>query len=93
MKTLITYNSETGNTKKIAEAIYQDIKGPKEILKIDEVLDVDSYDLIVVGFPIHQFGPSKKAIKFFDEKMNNKSVVLLITHAVLKDTLFANKQL
>ncbi len=31
MKVIVTYMSQTGNTKKVAEAIFQEIKGKKEI--------------------------------------------------------------
>ena len=31
MKTLVTYMSQTGNTKRVAEAIFKEIKGKKEI--------------------------------------------------------------
>ena len=47
MKILVTYYSESGNTKKLAEAIYDAIEEPgKEILPVQEVQSVDSYDLI-----------------------------------------------
>ncbi len=37
MKTLVTYMSQTGNTKKIAEAIYGELEGEKDIKPIAEV--------------------------------------------------------
>jgi len=37
VKTLVTYMSKTGNTKKVAEAIFDEINGEKEIKTIDEV--------------------------------------------------------
>ncbi len=35
MKVIVTYMSRTGNTKKVAEAIFQEIKGKKEIKPMD----------------------------------------------------------
>ncbi len=32
MKTLVVYSSKTGNTKKLASAVYESLKGEKEIL-------------------------------------------------------------
>ncbi len=32
IKTLVVYSSKTGNTKKLAGAVYESLKGKKEIL-------------------------------------------------------------
>jgi flavodoxin len=84
---------ETGNTKKLAETIYEFINGPKRILTFDQVNNVYEYDSVFVGFPIHEFGPSKKAREFFDEVINNKNVALFITHAMLKEAPLSNIQI
>ncbi|MGL4988632.1 MAG: flavodoxin family protein [Cetobacterium sp.] len=47
MKTLITYSSKTGNTKKIAEAIHEGIPNAT-ILPISDLINLD-YDLIFIG--------------------------------------------
>jgi len=54
-KTLVTYVSQTGNTKSIAEAIYTAIEGEKSIKSAEDVLDEDlkEYSLIFIGFPVH----------------------------------------
>lgn len=93
MNILVTYHSETGNTKKIAHAIYESIKEPKDLLTFDEVSDVDKYDLIFVGFPIHEFGPSKNAVKIFKERIANKKVALFVTHAMLEEAPLSNIQI
>jgi flavodoxin len=59
MKVLVTYMSQSGNTKKLAEAIYEEIQVEKEIRTWKEIESFDGYDMIFVGFPIHQFGVSK----------------------------------
>ena len=52
-KVLVAYMSKTGNTKKVAEVIYDEIQGEKEIKTIEEVESLNSYDLAFLGFPIH----------------------------------------
>ena len=44
MKSLVTYMSQTGNTKKIAEAIFEELPGEKEIKPLDEVFETDDAD-------------------------------------------------
>ena len=86
MKVLVAYMSKTGNTKKVAEAIFDEIKYEKEIKSIDEVNDIEGYDLAFLGFPIHGFGPDKKAKKFLEEHCTDKKrVALFITHASPED--------
>ena len=41
--------SQTGNTKKVAEAISQEIRGEEEIKPMSEVSDLDGCDLAFVG--------------------------------------------
>ncbi len=86
MKVLVTYMSKSGNTKKVAEAIFEEISDEKEIKTIDEVDSIEDYDLAFLGFPIHGFGPDKKAKKFLEEHCTDKKrVALFITHASPED--------
>ncbi|MFB0563605.1 MAG: flavodoxin family protein [Candidatus Lokiarchaeia archaeon] len=85
MKVLVIYWTQTGNTKKIAEAIYQEIKEKKEIKKLDQVDNLEGYDLTFVGFPINAFGPAAKAKKFLEENAKGKNIALFITHAAPED--------
>ena len=64
MKVLVGYMSKTGNTKKIAEAIYNEIEAEKEIKSLEEVNSLDGYDLAFLGFPVHAYGPDKKAYRW-----------------------------
>ena len=52
MKVLVTYMSKTGNTRKIAEAMYEEIDADKEIMPVDKVDNIRNYDLTFMGFPI-----------------------------------------
>ncbi|MFX1373408.1 MAG: flavodoxin family protein [Promethearchaeota archaeon] len=81
MKTLVTYMSQTGNTKKIAEAIYETISGDKEIKPLNEVESLENYGFTFIGFPIHQMGPPQIASKFIETKAKNRKIALFVTHA------------
>jgi len=50
MKTLVTYFSQTGNTKKVADAIYEAIEGEKEIKPVNEVESLEDYGIICLEF-------------------------------------------
>lgn len=82
MRTLVAYISETGNTKRIAQAIYDVIPGEKDFMPICDVPDSSIYDLIFMGFPVHQFGPDKKAkMRMKQHCVKGRKVALFITHA------------
>ncbi|MEA3378288.1 MAG: flavodoxin family protein [Nanoarchaeota archaeon] len=61
MKCLVIYDSVTGNTKKIADAIGNTINC--KVVKIDLFTSDKTYDLIFVGTPVHGAYPTKKVRK------------------------------
>ena len=81
MKVLVTYMSQTGNTKKVAEAIFQEIKGKKEIKPMEEVSSLDGFDLAFVGFPIQAGQPAAQAKAFLEQHSKGKNVAVFVTHA------------
>jgi len=82
MNVLVAYMTKTGNTKKIAEAIYGEIVGEKELKPIEAVESLDGYDVAFLGFPIHQMGPDKKTSKLLAKHcLKGRKIVLFITHA------------
>jgi flavodoxin len=53
MKALVTYCSQTGNTEKLAQAIYEGIEqAEKDILLVKDAGDIEGYDVIFCGFPV-----------------------------------------
>ena len=82
---LVTYQSQTGNTKKVAQAIYEAIPEPKEIKPIQEAQSLEEYDLIFLGFPIHGSGPNPKAKSYLEINTKDKQIALFITHAAPED--------
>ena len=82
MKILVAYMSSTGNTKKVAEAIFGEIKCDKEIRPIGEVSDIGAYDLAFLGFPTHGYGPDKKTKEVIERLCTKGSkVAMFVTHA------------
>lgn len=82
-KTLVTYFSQSGNTKLIAEAIYAALDGEKDIFPLDEAKDLDAYDLVFIGFPVHSHSLSYKAEVFLKKIRPGKKIALFCTHGSL----------
>lgn len=81
MKVVVAYISRTGNTKKVAESIYEEISGEKEILPAEEVDDLQGYDLVFFGFPVEGYGPPEEARNFLEKHCQDERVALFVTHA------------
>ena len=82
MSILVTYFSQTGNTKKVADAIYEAIEGEKETKEFSEVESLEEYDLTFVGFPMQAFGPAQQAKSFLENQCNGKKIAVFLTHGV-----------
>ena len=72
--------SRTGNTKKIAEAIYGAIPQPKDIKPVEDVTSLEGYDLAFLGFPVHSFGPDEPTKTFLETHVQDRAIALFITH-------------
>ncbi len=81
MRVLVAYLSQTGNTRRVAEAIYEEIEAEKEIKPLSEVESLEGYDLAFIGFPIHASKPAAEAKAFLEEKARGKKVAVFVTHA------------
>ncbi|MEG0388858.1 MAG: flavodoxin family protein [Niameybacter sp.] len=86
MKILITYSSKTGNTKRLAEGIYNNIQlSDVTLLPIHEVEEVESYESILVGYWVDKGGPNEEAAKFM-EGIKGKKVGLFATLGAYPDS-------
>lgn len=79
-RTLVTYFTWTGNTKLVAEAIYDAIPGEKEILPMAEASGLSSYGLVLAGFPVHSHSAPYAAEVFLKGLPAGKKVALFSTH-------------
>jgi flavodoxin len=86
MKVLVAYVSRTGNTKKVAQAIFDQVKGTKEMKELQQVDTLEGYDLAFVGLPIEAYGPAKPAADFLQKNAAGRKIALFITHAALEDS-------
>ena len=84
MKILVTYFTQTGNTEKIARAIYQAIGAKKEMLPVNEVKSPDGYDIIFCGFPVHAHSVPLTVQNFIKSIPSGKKIALFLTHGSLR---------
>ena len=84
MKALVTYFSESGNTEKLAQAIYEGVKASaKEIAPVSEA-NANEADVIFVGFPVHASSVPTKVEKFIKDIPQGKMVAFFVTHGSLR---------
>lgn len=85
MKALVTYYSETGNTEKLANAIYEGIEhSEKEIFPIAEVKEVKGYDLVFLGFPVMASSVPARAEQFLKGLPEGTNLAVFATHGSLR---------
>lgn len=78
-KWLIVYSSVTGNTKKIATAIYNSFgKNEADIYAVQDEFNIDAYDNIAIGYWLTRGGPDK-SIQDLLAKLQHKTVILFQT--------------
>jgi flavodoxin len=91
MKACVLYFSQTGNTRKFAEAISDSLKIPAVFdLVTSEPSVVDDFDVIILGTPVHGSNPSKEALSFVERlpEGNGKRAILFCTHRLWKGSTF-----
>jgi flavodoxin I len=84
MKALVTYYSQTGNTEKLARAIYAAVDIEKELFPIAEVKNTAGYDIIFVGFPTQAHSVPAKVIPFLKGLPAGQRIAFFCTHGSLK---------
>lgn len=85
MKILLTYSSLTGNTKKVAEAIFDVMPEGTQICPIEQAPSPDEYDFIIVGFWVDRENPDKKAQEYM-KQIQGKKVALFGTLGASPDS-------
>ncbi len=84
MNALVTYYSETGNTEKLARAIYEAIHVKKEIKSIKDVQSIQEYEIIFCGFPVHTHSVPGKALPFFKLLSKGQKIAFFSTHGAYR---------
>ncbi len=93
MKILVTYSSLTGNTKKLAEGIYEGLgEKDKVICPMSEVTDMSEYDIVLAGYWVDKGGANKEAAEFLSH-IEGKKVGVFATLAFWPDSEHAYKSI
>lgn len=81
-KILVVYDSQTGNTEKIAEEISHCLNSG--VRKIEETVDlkVRDFDLVIIGSPNVNSAPSLKVRDFLKEHPDLRNYAVFITYGV-----------
>ncbi len=90
MKALVVYSSQSGNTKKLAEAVYEVLPDEKEIHPVDEAPEPSGYDLVAVGFWFKSGDPDPKSAEYL-KKISGTKLFLFATHGAAPDSDHARK--
>ncbi len=85
MNILVAYYSQTGNTRKLAEAIFSAIRShQKKLLPIDQVDDPGKYDLVFCGFPVQQHSIPAPMNRFLKSIPPGRNLAIFATHGSLR---------
>jgi flavodoxin len=93
LKTLVTYESRTGNTEQIAQAIFDAIEGEKSLIPIAEAPNLDEFSLVFVGFPVHSHSVPYKVEVFLKSIPRGKKIAFFSTHGALTGSRLAREAL
>ncbi len=85
MNILVAYYSETGNTRKVAEAVFAGLRhSRKTLLPIDKAGDLESFDLLFCGFPVQHHSVPAKMVHFLKRIPKGKRAALFASHVSLR---------
>lgn len=72
MRYLVVYSSRTGNTRRIAEAVYDILPEEKEIHSIESAPPPDDFDFIALGFWVKEGEPDDLARDYMARIVDKK---------------------
>jgi flavodoxin len=86
MKALVAYSSKSGNTKKLAEALYGALQFEKDLIPISDNPDPAGYDFVAVGFWLQAGQPDPASQEFLSKICGKREVFLFATHAAARNS-------
>ncbi len=92
MRFIVVYSSVTGNTKAVAEAVYECLPMPKEIYPVESAPDPGPYDVIALGFWLDR-GTADERTRRYIQRIQNKYVGIFGTSGVYPDSDHAREAL
>ena len=91
MKSLVLYSSQSGNTRKLADAVYEALPEVKEKYAVDNAPEsLTEFDLIAVGFWFQGGRPDRKTADFLP-RLRDRNVFLFATHGAAKESVQAQQ--
>jgi flavodoxin len=88
MKTLIVYSSQSGNTRKLADAVRAALPGEKDLMPVDEAPEPDGYDCVAVGFWLQAGKPDPKTAAYL-ARVKDARLFLFATHGAAAESAHA----
>lgn len=85
MKSLVVYSSRTGNTKKVAGAIYDVLPEPKSLYAVEDAPEPEAYDFIAMGFWVDK-GTADTNARSYMKRLQDKDVGLFGTLGAYPDS-------
>ncbi len=89
MKSLVVYSSESGNTRKLAEAVYEFLSGDKEIATVADAPDPAGYGFVAVGFWLKAGQPDPDSQAFLARLKEGQEVYLFASHGAAVGSVHA----
>lgn len=80
MKALVVYSSQTGNTKKLAEAVCEHLPAGAIMCSVDEAPDPSDYDFVALGFWLQAGKPDPQSTGYLERLKGHKNLFLFATH-------------
>lgn len=80
MSILVAYFSRSGNTKKVAESIFDALPEDNTLSPIDDVEDLKDFRIIFIGFPVHSHTIPFPVEEFLKKIPMGKKIALFSTH-------------
>ncbi len=92
MKSMVVVSSKTGNTRKVAQAIFEALPDPKQLFAVEEAPDPGEYDFIALGFWVDKGTADAKARSYF-ERVQGKKVGIFGTLGAYPDSDHARESM
>ena len=84
MKALVTYYTQTGNTEKVARAIFEALPVDKELIPVQDIQKAEGYDIVFCGFPAQIHSVPEKAQLLIKGLGEGQKVAFFSTHGSLR---------
>ncbi|MCR4395815.1 MAG: flavodoxin family protein [Candidatus Saccharicenans sp.] len=86
MRSLVTYYSLTGNTRMVAEAIFEVLPETKDLQPLAEANDLSAYDLVFIGCPVHSHSVPTRVESFLKKLPAGLKTAIFMTHGSIPGT-------